>query len=163
MWTISALNLSTAAKHVNNRLVFVPDVCAPSWFMAFVWALLWKLYFPHSELFCLSTDDPAEKENIQQSAECCRKILNHVNEEVKLMENLLVRNTQSITQHTVMSWLSTDWSLVNSFWDLWRSLLVRLLLFQSPPVLCLTSSPLFFLFPDSEGLPAEIGHIRAQT
>ncbi|XP_010739689.3 rho guanine nucleotide exchange factor 1 isoform X1 [Larimichthys crocea] len=36
-----------------------------------------------------NTDDPAEKENIQQSAECCRKILNHVNEEVKLMENLL--------------------------------------------------------------------------
>uniref|UniRef100_A0A8C6TBY3 Rho guanine nucleotide exchange factor (GEF) 1b n=1 Tax=Neogobius melanostomus TaxID=47308 RepID=A0A8C6TBY3_9GOBI len=30
-----------------------------------------------------------EKERIQQSAECCRKILNHVNEEVKSMENLL--------------------------------------------------------------------------
>ncbi|KAJ3597869.1 hypothetical protein NHX12_001385 [Muraenolepis orangiensis] len=36
-----------------------------------------------------STEDPAEKESIQQSAECCRKILNHVNEEVKVMENLL--------------------------------------------------------------------------
>lgn len=32
-----------------------------------------------------------EKERIQQSAECCRRILNHVNEEVKVMENLLVR------------------------------------------------------------------------
>lgn len=42
--------------------------------------------------FCLTTDDPPEKERIQQSAECCRKILNHVNEEVKVMENLLVRN-----------------------------------------------------------------------
>ncbi|XP_044064706.1 rho guanine nucleotide exchange factor 1b isoform X3 [Siniperca chuatsi] len=36
-----------------------------------------------------STEDPTEKERIQQSAECCRKILNHVNDEVKLMENLL--------------------------------------------------------------------------
>ncbi|XP_066529177.1 rho guanine nucleotide exchange factor 1 isoform X2 [Hoplias malabaricus] len=35
------------------------------------------------------TEDNAEKENIQQAAECCRKILNHVNEEVKLMENFL--------------------------------------------------------------------------
>ncbi|XP_060718264.1 rho guanine nucleotide exchange factor 1b isoform X2 [Tachysurus vachellii] len=36
-----------------------------------------------------STEDNLEKENIQQAAECCRKILNHVNEEVKYMENLL--------------------------------------------------------------------------
>ncbi|XP_075907111.1 rho guanine nucleotide exchange factor 1 isoform X3 [Nelusetta ayraudi] len=36
-----------------------------------------------------NTEDPTEKKGIQQSAECCRKILNHVNEEVKLMENLL--------------------------------------------------------------------------
>ncbi|KAM7383213.1 hypothetical protein PAMP_002884 [Pampus punctatissimus] len=36
-----------------------------------------------------NTEDPIEKEKIQQSAECCRKILNHVNEEVKVMENLL--------------------------------------------------------------------------
>ncbi|XP_039973615.1 rho guanine nucleotide exchange factor 1b isoform X2 [Xiphias gladius] len=36
-----------------------------------------------------STEDLTEKERIQQSAECCRKILNHVNEEVKVMENLL--------------------------------------------------------------------------
>ncbi|XP_075965576.1 rho guanine nucleotide exchange factor 1 isoform X2 [Anarhichas minor] len=36
-----------------------------------------------------STEDPTEKERIQQSAESCRKILNHVNEEVKDMENLL--------------------------------------------------------------------------
>uniref|UniRef100_A0AAR2KKT7 DH domain-containing protein n=1 Tax=Pygocentrus nattereri TaxID=42514 RepID=A0AAR2KKT7_PYGNA len=36
-----------------------------------------------------STEDNAERENIQQAAECCRKILNHVNEEVKYMENLL--------------------------------------------------------------------------
>uniref|UniRef100_A0A3Q4BJS1 DH domain-containing protein n=1 Tax=Mola mola TaxID=94237 RepID=A0A3Q4BJS1_MOLML len=49
-----------------------------------------------------NTEDPTEKERIKQSAECCRKILNHVNEEVKLMENLLVRNTQSITQHIVV-------------------------------------------------------------
>uniref|UniRef100_A0A673FJ97 Rho guanine nucleotide exchange factor 1-like n=1 Tax=Sinocyclocheilus rhinocerous TaxID=307959 RepID=A0A673FJ97_9TELE len=32
----------------------------------------------------------SEKENINQAAESCRKILNHVNEEVKLMENLLI-------------------------------------------------------------------------
>ncbi|XP_072317501.1 rho guanine nucleotide exchange factor 1 isoform X2 [Eucyclogobius newberryi] len=36
-----------------------------------------------------NTEDSKEKERIQQSAECCRKILNHVNEEVKMMENLL--------------------------------------------------------------------------
>ncbi|XP_077454569.1 rho guanine nucleotide exchange factor 1 isoform X4 [Stigmatopora argus] len=36
-----------------------------------------------------STENPMEKERIHQSAECCRKILNHVNEEVKVMENLL--------------------------------------------------------------------------
>ncbi|XP_068426056.1 rho guanine nucleotide exchange factor 1 isoform X2 [Clinocottus analis] len=36
-----------------------------------------------------NTEDRTEKERIQQSAECCRKILNHVNEEVKVMENLL--------------------------------------------------------------------------
>ncbi|XP_036394334.1 rho guanine nucleotide exchange factor 1b isoform X1 [Megalops cyprinoides] len=36
-----------------------------------------------------STEDSAERESIQQAAECCRKILNHVNEEVKKMENML--------------------------------------------------------------------------
>ncbi|KAK7147357.1 hypothetical protein R3I94_010009 [Phoxinus phoxinus] len=36
------------------------------------------------------TGDNAEKENIIQAAESCRKVLNHVNEEVKLMENLLI-------------------------------------------------------------------------
>nr|XP_046256385.1 rho guanine nucleotide exchange factor 1b isoform X2 [Scatophagus argus] len=36
-----------------------------------------------------NTEDLTEKDKIQQSAECCRKILNHVNEEVKGMENLL--------------------------------------------------------------------------
>uniref|UniRef100_A0A8C7G280 Rho guanine nucleotide exchange factor (GEF) 1 n=1 Tax=Oncorhynchus kisutch TaxID=8019 RepID=A0A8C7G280_ONCKI len=42
------------------------------------------------------TEDTLEKESIQQSAECCRKILNHVNEEVKQMENLLVRHTHTL-------------------------------------------------------------------
>ncbi|XP_077069176.1 rho guanine nucleotide exchange factor 1 isoform X7 [Siphateles boraxobius] len=36
------------------------------------------------------TVDEAERENINQAAESCRKVLNHVNEEVKLMENLLI-------------------------------------------------------------------------
>ncbi|XP_065813665.1 rho guanine nucleotide exchange factor 1 isoform X5 [Labrus bergylta] len=36
-----------------------------------------------------NTENSMEKERIQQSAECCKKILNHVNEEVKVMENLL--------------------------------------------------------------------------
>ncbi|KAJ8273471.1 hypothetical protein GJAV_G00101970 [Gymnothorax javanicus] len=36
-----------------------------------------------------STVDPEEKENVEQAAECCRRILNHVNENVKDMENLL--------------------------------------------------------------------------
>ncbi|XP_051574615.1 rho guanine nucleotide exchange factor 1b isoform X2 [Myxocyprinus asiaticus] len=37
-----------------------------------------------------NTGDDTEKSNISQAAECCRKILNHVNEEVKHMENLLI-------------------------------------------------------------------------
>ncbi|XP_061919906.1 rho guanine nucleotide exchange factor 1b isoform X2 [Entelurus aequoreus] len=37
-----------------------------------------------------STEDRNEKERVHQSAECCRKILNHVNDEVKDMENLLI-------------------------------------------------------------------------
>ncbi|XP_052003727.1 rho guanine nucleotide exchange factor 1-like isoform X3 [Xyrauchen texanus] len=37
-----------------------------------------------------NTEDETEKSNISQAAECCRKILNHVNEEVKHMENLLI-------------------------------------------------------------------------
>ncbi|KAM4580409.1 rho guanine nucleotide exchange factor 1 isoform 2-T3 [Odontesthes bonariensis] len=36
-----------------------------------------------------NTEDPIEKDRILQSAECCRSILNHVNEAVKVMENLL--------------------------------------------------------------------------
>ncbi|XP_028984266.1 rho guanine nucleotide exchange factor 1b isoform X2 [Betta splendens] len=36
-----------------------------------------------------NTEDPTEKDKVQQSANCCRKILNHVNEAVKGMENLL--------------------------------------------------------------------------
>uniref|UniRef100_A0A8B9H2F3 Rho guanine nucleotide exchange factor (GEF) 1b n=1 Tax=Astyanax mexicanus TaxID=7994 RepID=A0A8B9H2F3_ASTMX len=36
-----------------------------------------------------STEDNTEKQNVQQAADCCRKILNHVNDEVKHMENLL--------------------------------------------------------------------------
>ncbi|XP_051999465.1 rho guanine nucleotide exchange factor 1-like isoform X2 [Xyrauchen texanus] len=37
-----------------------------------------------------NTEDNTEKANITQAADCCRKILNHVNEEVKGMENLLI-------------------------------------------------------------------------
>ncbi|XP_057195407.1 rho guanine nucleotide exchange factor 1b isoform X2 [Triplophysa rosa] len=37
-----------------------------------------------------NTEVETEKSNITQAAECCRKILNHVNEEVKQMENLLI-------------------------------------------------------------------------
>ncbi|XP_037532788.1 rho guanine nucleotide exchange factor 1b [Nematolebias whitei] len=36
-----------------------------------------------------NTEDPKEKERIQESAECCKKILNHVNEEVKNVGNML--------------------------------------------------------------------------
>ncbi|XP_061109839.1 rho guanine nucleotide exchange factor 1-like isoform X1 [Conger conger] len=36
-----------------------------------------------------STEDETEKESVSQAADCCRKILNHVNENVKDMENLL--------------------------------------------------------------------------
>ncbi|XP_048116215.1 rho guanine nucleotide exchange factor 1b isoform X3 [Alosa alosa] len=36
-----------------------------------------------------STVDNDERQKVEQVAECCRKILNHVNEEVKSMENLL--------------------------------------------------------------------------
>ncbi|XP_058867105.1 rho guanine nucleotide exchange factor 1 isoform X5 [Acipenser ruthenus] len=38
------------------------------------------------------TDEPQEKSKIQQAAECCRKILNRVNQTVREMENLLRLN-----------------------------------------------------------------------
>ncbi|XP_041091112.1 rho guanine nucleotide exchange factor 1-like isoform X4 [Polyodon spathula] len=38
------------------------------------------------------TDEPEEKSQIQQAAECCRKILNRVNQTVREMENLLRLN-----------------------------------------------------------------------
>ncbi|XP_041082148.1 rho guanine nucleotide exchange factor 1-like isoform X2 [Polyodon spathula] len=38
------------------------------------------------------TDEPEEKSKIQQAAECCRKILNRVNQTVREMENLLRLN-----------------------------------------------------------------------
>uniref|UniRef100_A0A8C6WND4 Rho guanine nucleotide exchange factor (GEF) 1b n=1 Tax=Neogobius melanostomus TaxID=47308 RepID=A0A8C6WND4_9GOBI len=47
-----------------------------------------------------NTEDFKEKERIQQSAECCRKILNHVNEEVKSMENLLFLHNFHIYIHS---------------------------------------------------------------
>uniref|UniRef100_A0A3P9J0G3 Rho guanine nucleotide exchange factor 1 n=1 Tax=Oryzias latipes TaxID=8090 RepID=A0A3P9J0G3_ORYLA len=37
-----------------------------------------------------NTDNSNEKEKVEKSAECCKRILNHVNEEVKKMENLLI-------------------------------------------------------------------------
>ncbi|KAF6716590.1 Rho guanine nucleotide exchange factor 1 [Oryzias melastigma] len=37
-----------------------------------------------------NTDNPIEKRSVEKSAECCKRILNHVNEEVKKMENLLI-------------------------------------------------------------------------
>lgn len=84
-------------------------VCVCVWCIAahprLLQALLISCFFPvlpHLSAAFGPTEDPIEKERIQQCAECCRKILNHVNEEVKQMENLLVRNTQSIIQHTVM-------------------------------------------------------------
>lgn len=49
-----------------------------------------------------------EKDGIQQSAECCRKILNHVNEEVKVMENLLVRPDASQRRRSTDGWPPSD-------------------------------------------------------
>ncbi|XP_078789715.1 rho guanine nucleotide exchange factor 1 isoform X7 [Oryzias latipes] len=37
-----------------------------------------------------NTDNSNEKERVEKSAECCKRILNHVNDEVKKMENLLI-------------------------------------------------------------------------
>ncbi|XP_051776577.1 rho guanine nucleotide exchange factor 1b isoform X2 [Erpetoichthys calabaricus] len=39
-----------------------------------------------------STEEAEEKSKIQQAAECCRKILNHVNQSVRVMENFLRLN-----------------------------------------------------------------------
>jgi len=54
--------------------------------------------------------DETEKENINQAAESCRKVLNHVNEEVKLMENLLVRtfSTSSLKKNKTGSTKGDD-------------------------------------------------------
>lgn len=61
-----------------------------------------KDIFFSSLYFSLTAEDLTEKAAIEKSAECCRKILNHVNEEVKVMENLLVRNAQFTTQPTAV-------------------------------------------------------------
>lgn len=36
------------------------------------------------------TEEPAEREKVEQAAECCREILHHVNQAVRDMEDLLV-------------------------------------------------------------------------
>lgn len=38
----------------------------------------------------LPTEEPAEREKVEQAAECCREILHHVNQAVRDMEDLLV-------------------------------------------------------------------------
>lgn len=50
----------------------------------------WRLPDPAVPPIPLPAEDPTEKERIEQAEECCRRILNHVNEVVKDMENLLV-------------------------------------------------------------------------
>lgn len=102
----------------------------------FFFFLLICLFSLPDLIFSYSTEDPAEKERIQQSAECCRKILNHVNEEVKVMENLLVRRDP----------LSNSWCLAKFFLRELRASSV----FDPPS-------------SDSEGIPAQIGHIGTET
>lgn len=41
----------------------------------------------------LSPGDPEEKDKVRKAADCCRKILNHVNQAVKESENKQVINT----------------------------------------------------------------------
>lgn len=64
-------------------------ICVFIWLIFFFFSLLYLIFW-------YSTEDLTEKERILQAAECCRKILNHVNEEVKVMENLLVRHDPSL-------------------------------------------------------------------
>ena len=38
----------------------------------------------------MPAEEPAEREKVEQAAECCREILHHVNQAVRDMEDLLV-------------------------------------------------------------------------
>lgn len=70
---------STPEKHLNNRSLSILDVCLHSWFMAFCWALLWKLYFP--QLLCFPSlhrqpdregEDPTERRVLQKDPQPCQ-------------------------------------------------------------------------------------------
>uniref|UniRef100_A0A8C1ABW0 Rho guanine nucleotide exchange factor (GEF) 1 n=1 Tax=Cyprinus carpio carpio TaxID=630221 RepID=A0A8C1ABW0_CYPCA len=71
-----------------------------------------------------NTDDETEKENINQAAESCRKILNHVNEEVKLMENLLVRIHRRMLFEGPLTWRVTKEKAIDVHCILLSDLLV---------------------------------------
>ncbi|XP_016301406.1 rho guanine nucleotide exchange factor 1 isoform X2 [Sinocyclocheilus anshuiensis] len=75
-----------------------------------------------------NTDDEAEKENINQAAESCRKILNHVNEEVKLMENLLILKDYQRRLDT--SGLKPSNDLYSEYKNI--DLTTRIMLFEGP-------------------------------
>lgn len=47
---------------------------------------------------CFTAEDPEERSKVKQAGECCRKILSHVNQEVKEAENKQVSNC-AFTSH----------------------------------------------------------------
>lgn len=75
-----------------------------------------------------NTDDKVEKENINQAAESCRKILNHVNDEVKVIENLLILKDYQRRLDT--SGLKTSNDLYSEYKNI--DLSTRTMLFEGP-------------------------------
>nr|XP_023689040.1 rho guanine nucleotide exchange factor 1 isoform X4 [Paramormyrops kingsleyae] len=75
-----------------------------------------------------STEDPIEKEKIGQAEECCRRILNHVNEVVKDMENLL--NLKDYQRRLDPSGLKPSTELYQEYKNL--DLTSRRMIFEGP-------------------------------
>lgn len=54
-------------------------------------------------LVCVPTEDGEEREKVKKAGECCKKILNHVNQAVKEAENKQVHTAEAVCRH--LAWI----------------------------------------------------------
>lgn len=87
----------------------------------------------HRSVSPLPTEEPAEREKVEQAAECCREILHHVNQAVRDMEDLLVSLGVALAP-------GSQWPLCRSQPDPRLVCLVSLPLWRSGPALRLSPS-----------------------